>query len=36
MTTSIQKDALLSQLATLAYKDQSFLSNPANIPSGWQ
>ena len=36
MTTSIQTDALLSQLATLAYKDQSFLNNPANIPSGWK
>lgn len=36
MTTSIQQDALLSQLASLAYKDQSFLNNPANIPSGWR
>ncbi len=35
MTTSIQTDALLSQLATLAYKDRDFLNNPANLPAGW-
>ncbi len=36
MTTSIQRDALLGQLSTLAYRDQSFLNNPANIPAGWK
>ncbi|MFZ5510307.1 MAG: hypothetical protein ACOZCP_09645, partial [Pseudomonadota bacterium] len=36
MTTSIQKDALLSQFATLAYKEEAYLNNPTNLPSGWQ
>ena len=35
MTTSIQKDAALSSLATLAYKDEAYLRNAANIPTGW-
>lgn len=35
MTTSIQKDALLSQFSVLAYKDSDFLSNSANLPADW-
>lgn len=35
MTTSIQKDALLSQFSVLAYKDENFLKNSANLPVGW-
>lgn len=35
MTTSIQKDALLSQFSVLAYKDEAYLSNSANLPVGW-
>ena len=35
MTTSIQKDALLSQFSVLAYKSADFLSDPANLPIGW-
>ena len=35
MTTSIQKDALLSQLSALAYKDATFLSDSANLPNSW-
>ncbi|MDO8767168.1 MAG: hypothetical protein Q7K57_00355, partial [Burkholderiaceae bacterium] len=36
MTISIQKDALLSQFSVLAYKNTQFLSNSANLPSGWE
>lgn len=36
MTTSIQKDALLSQFSVLAYNDKTFLENSANLPSGWK
>lgn len=36
MTMSIQKDALLSQFSVLAYKDEAFLNNSANLPSGWK
>lgn len=35
MTTSLQKDALLSQFSVLAYKDRDFLNDPGNLPSGW-
>lgn len=35
MTTSIQKDALLSQFSVLAYESKESLNNPANLPSGW-
>ena len=35
MTTSTQKDALLSQFSVLAYKAEAFLRNSANLPSGW-
>lgn len=34
MTTSTQKDALLSQFSVLAYKEQVYLENPANLPEG--
>ncbi|WP_296443458.1 hypothetical protein, partial [Rhodoferax sp. UBA5149] len=36
MTTSIQKDALLSQFSVLAYKDKAFLSDMTNLPAGWK
>ena len=36
MTTSIQTDALLAEFATLAYKDEAFLKNSSNLPSGWE
>jgi Ca2+-binding RTX toxin-like protein len=36
VTTSIQKDALLSQFSVLAYKDRAFLSIATNLPSGWE
>ncbi|MEN9375243.1 MAG: hypothetical protein RL710_400 [Pseudomonadota bacterium] len=36
MTTTIQKDALLSQFAALAYKDDVFLRDRTNLPSGWK
>ena len=35
MTISTEKDALLSQFSVLAYRDRSFLDNPANLPAGW-
>lgn len=35
MTTSIQKDALLSQLSVLAYESKAYLNNSANLPAGW-
>lgn len=35
MTTSIQKDALLSQFSNLAYKDERYLSIADNLPDGW-
>ncbi|MBL0167192.1 MAG: hypothetical protein IPP85_08570 [Propionivibrio sp.] len=36
MTISIQKDAMLSQFAVLAYKDKTYLNNTANLPPGWK
>ena len=35
MTTSIQKNALLSKFSALAYKNEEFLRNSANLPAGW-
>ena len=35
MTTSIQKDALLSRFSVLAYKNESFLRDSTNLPTGW-
>ena len=35
MTTSLQKDALLSQFSVLAYQNRDFLNNPSNLPAGW-
>src|SRR5574338_113817 len=36
MTTSVQKDALLSQFAALAYRDKDYLDNQSNLPPGWK
>ena len=36
MTTSVQKDALLSRFADLAYSRPDHLDNPANLPTGWK
>lgn len=36
MAASIQQDALLAQFSVLAYRDREFLSNSANLPTGWR